>query len=117
MLKGKFKDTVKQGLEVNDYFKLDDADEEGAHIKIKEGATPYSSLSIRFTPYHWKQKALKMGRGMLQKGIIENVPLEQYGDWVASSFLCLNLILLAQIRLNLTEQLLGHHSPFQAFLM
>ena len=98
MLKGKFKDTVKQGLEVNDYFKLNDGDEKGAHIKIKDLATPYSCLSVRFTPYHWKQEALKMVRGMLQKGIIEKVPLEQYGDWVASSFLCLNLILLAQIR-------------------
>ena len=100
MLKGKFKDTVKQGLEVNDYFKLDDADEEGAHIKIRDGATPYSCFSVRFTPYHWKQEALKMVRGMLQKGIIEKVPLEQYGDWVAFSFLCQNPTLLVLVRLN-----------------
>ena len=35
LLMGKYYDTVKQGLEIKDNFKLDEEDEEGAHIKIK----------------------------------------------------------------------------------
>ena len=53
LLKGKYSDTVKEGLQIGDYFKLDEADEEGAHIKIKDGATPYRCISVRYTPYLW----------------------------------------------------------------
>ena len=60
LLKGKYFNTVKQGIGINNHSRIDEQDDEGAKITVKEGAVPYRCLSVRYTPFHWKQKALKI---------------------------------------------------------